>query len=91
MQVFDADGVACRAGIVTEAGLYGLLACYGDDPTTPADEGASPGDVLSFAVDGAPAPASAKALWTAHGGLQWVPLGAVSFWNVWLPLVEIGD
>ncbi|MFQ5595792.1 MAG: CARDB domain-containing protein, partial [Anaerolineae bacterium] len=91
VQVFDADGVPCGAGIVTEPGLYGLLACYGDDPTTPADEGASPGDVLTFAIDGAPAPASAKAIWTVHGGLQWMPLGPVELWRVWLPVVGIGD
>jgi hypothetical protein len=91
IQVFDADGVACGAGIVTKPGLYGLLACYGDDPTTPADEGASPGDVLTFAIDGAPAPASAKAIWTVHGALQWAPLGPAPVWRVWLPVVGIGD
>ncbi|MFQ5858024.1 MAG: FG-GAP-like repeat-containing protein, partial [Anaerolineae bacterium] len=88
VQVFDADGVVCGAGIVTEPGLYGLLACYGDDPTTPADEGASPGDVLSFAIDGQPAPVNGEAVWTAHGDLQWVPLGPAPLWEVRLPLVR---
>ena len=39
----DPQGVACGATIVTVAGQYGYLACYGDDPDTAADEGAAPG------------------------------------------------
>jgi len=30
--------------VVHTEGQYGLLACYGDDPTTPADEGARAGE-----------------------------------------------
>jgi len=91
VQVFDADGVVCGAGVVTVPGQYGLLACYGDDPTTPEDEGASPGDALSFTIGGQPVSASQEAVWTAHGDLWLVPLGTARLWRLWLPLVEIGD
>ena len=87
VQALDADGVACGAAVVTEAGRYGLLACYGDDPTTPEDEGASPGDVLTFTINGQPATVSGEAVWTTHGDLQWVPLGSAPLWQVWLPVV----
>ncbi|MFQ5857870.1 MAG: FG-GAP-like repeat-containing protein, partial [Anaerolineae bacterium] len=85
VQVFDADGVPCGAGIVTEPGLYGLLACYGDDPTTPADKGARPGDTVRLTVDGQEL---GTAVWTAHGDLQWVPLGPAPVWRVWMPMIS---
>lgn len=50
--IFDAQGVQCGEFIVTHAGQYGLMPCYGDDPLTPQDEGATPGDVLHFTING---------------------------------------
>ena len=92
VEVVDSEGIVCGAAVVTTAGQYGLLGCYGDDPTTREDEGARPGDILTLTIDGEPALATRKAAWTAHGDLQWGPLGPAPVWRVWLPLVlRTGD
>ncbi len=94
VQVFDTDRVPCGAGMVTEPGQYGLLACYGDDSTTDEDEGASPGDVLTFTINGQPATVNREAVWTAHGDLIEVNLeteAVTRLWQVYLPLVRKGD
>ncbi len=91
VQALDPDGVVCGAAVITTEGRYGLLACYGDDPTTPEDEGAQPGDTVRLEVAGQELGAAA---WTEHGARQWVPLGPATVWKVWLPLVlgvEIGQ
>ena len=49
-----ANGLPCGATMVTERGRFGLLACYGDDATTDAVDGARPGDALTLLLDGAP-------------------------------------
>ena len=84
----DPDGVVCGATVVTTEGQYGLLACYGDDPTTLEDEGAQPGDVIQLVVDGQ---MLGKGTWTAHGDRQWRPLGKVDLWQLYLPLVRKGN
>ncbi|MBM4465248.1 MAG: hypothetical protein FJ014_06835 [Chloroflexi bacterium] len=52
---FDPQGVQCGQFTVVEEGKYGLLACYGDDPATPEDEGPQPGEPISFKINGLPA------------------------------------
>lgn len=52
VEVFDPDGTLAGRTIVQQAGRYGLLAIYADDPSTDVDEGVVPGDRLTFAVDG---------------------------------------
>jgi hypothetical protein len=52
----DPDGVVCGAFLVASPGAYGPLIIYGDDPATPEDEGALPGDTIHFTVDGCDAP-----------------------------------
>jgi hypothetical protein len=47
---FDPDGVCCGTYIVTNTGVYGDLFVYGDDSATPGDEGAEPGDTITFMV-----------------------------------------
>lgn len=72
----DPQGVICGATVVVDAGHYGLLACYGDDPTTPGDEGARPGDTIRLFIssDGIHATQLiGTGIWTAHGGRQIVP------------------
>lgn len=87
----DPDGVACGVAVVTHEGRYGLLACYGDDPTTAVameDEGARPGDTIRLTVDGQ---ALATAPWTAHGDLMQVNLGVQAVtrpWQMYPPLVR---
>ncbi|MBI5017196.1 MAG: hypothetical protein HZB55_17155 [Deltaproteobacteria bacterium] len=48
--VHDPQGVLCGHFVVGAPGSYGVLRVYGDDPATPGDEGAVPGDVLTFKV-----------------------------------------
>ncbi len=47
-----ANSVLCGATVVTEAGRFGLLACYGDDVTTGEVDGAEEGAALTLLVDG---------------------------------------
>ena len=83
----DPDGVTCGATVITTEGQYGLLACYGDDPTTPEDEGARPGDIIQLVVDGQ---TLNRGMCTVQGDLHWVPLGPASHqWQVFLPLVQL--
>lgn len=94
MQALDPDGEVCGATLVTKAGQHGLLACYGDNPTTHQDEGASPGDVLTFTIDGQVAIVNGQAVWRAHGDLVEVGLGAEVVrrpWQLYLPLVKRGN
>jgi hypothetical protein len=66
---FDPQGVKCGERTVVEKGKYGLLPCYRDDATTPEDDGASPGDVISFTINGLPVTAAGPddPIWTSYG------------------------
>ncbi|MFQ6002816.1 MAG: carboxypeptidase-like regulatory domain-containing protein, partial [Candidatus Zixiibacteriota bacterium] len=52
---FDPDGVLCGSYYVMNDGWYGLMAVYGDDTSTPEDEGAKVGDLISFRINCIPA------------------------------------
>ncbi len=52
ISVADPDGVVCGEFIVNRDGQYGFLHVYGDDSTTPEDEGAIAGDFLAFYLNG---------------------------------------
>ncbi len=76
---FDPQGVQCIDFVVTQKGQYGVMACYRDDDTTPEDDGADPGDEISFTINGLPAtavpislndnpvPPSTRVTWTKFG------------------------
>jgi hypothetical protein len=93
VRAYDPDGVLCGEFLVTAAGSYGLMAVYRDDPFTPGvDEGAEPGDVIDFEIDGAPAEETGPgaAVWTFNGAIIKVGLAAeavlptaewVNFWS----------
>jgi subtilisin-like proprotein convertase family protein len=83
----DPDGVVCGATVVTQEGQYGLLACYGDDPDTPEDEGAQPGDTIQLVVEGE---VVGRGMWKAHGDCQWTPLGKVDMLQLYLPIIFKG-
>lgn len=76
IEAFDPGGTKCGETTVDHVGWYGLLACYRDDSATPEDEGANPGDAISFKVGGVPATATgpATADWTANGDIREVNL-----------------
>lgn len=60
--VFDPQGVRCGEFTVVNAGAFGVMPCYGDDPTTLMDEGAVVGDSLRFTINGKVARTEAIAL-----------------------------
>ena len=86
VEAVDRDGVTCGGVTVGVEGQYGLLPCYGDDPTTLADEGADAGDTIYLIVDGQ---VVGRGVWTAHGERQVVPLGSAApgWFQLYLPLV----
>ena len=74
-----ANGLPCGATLVTEPGRFGLLACYGDDETTDAVDGARPGDAITLLLDGAPVSLQAVSFnglpVTAGQAATWTGLG----------------
>ncbi len=52
VNAYDPQGVHCGTFTMTVAGQWGLMHVYADDPNTPEDEGAQPGDVITFRVGG---------------------------------------
>lgn len=50
-----AAGVLCGVDEAAGDGMYGVMACYRDDPGTPAKDGATPGDAITFRINGLPA------------------------------------
>jgi len=77
IEAFDTQHVKCGQFTVTDEGKYGYLACLRDDATTLEDDGADPGDVITFTINGLPAVASGPddPIWTSHGDLLEVDLG----------------
>ena len=73
---FDPQGVRCGQRTVEFEGKYGVLPCYRDDATTPEDDGADPGDVISFTINGLPAEALGPddPIWTNNGDRREVDL-----------------
>ncbi|MCH7878192.1 MAG: T9SS type A sorting domain-containing protein [candidate division Zixibacteria bacterium] len=67
IDAFDPDGDHVGTWFVTEAGKYGLMPVYRDDPFTPEDDGANPGDIISFFINGMPAEATGDRVWTQNG------------------------
>ena len=63
---------------VQQAGWYGVLAVYGDDPYTPEVDGARPGERLHFLIDDQPAVIvdGDEPVWTGNGDLLRIDLAA---------------
>ena len=79
IQAYDAQGIPCGEFVVAHAGKFGLMPIYGDDPSTRLDEGALPGDAITFRVNGSEAASTpAKIRWTTYGDVQRVDLYAYS-------------
>ena len=72
IEAYDPDNVLCGSFTVTTQGQYGFLLVYKDDFTTPdIDEGAQPGDTITFYIDGhlaLPKGPSAP-VWTSNGAI----------------------
>ena len=55
IQAYTPNGILCGRCDVTAQGYFGIMNIFGDDPgTVSIIEGANPGDILIFTVDGAP-------------------------------------
>ncbi len=53
VEAYDPQGVLCGQWIVSQAGTYGFMPVYRDDPYTPSvDEGCVPDDLITVKVDG---------------------------------------
>jgi hypothetical protein len=83
--VYDPQGVQCGGFVVTQAGAYGIMPCYGDDPETPlVDEGAVLNDPLLFTINGATARTEVVSIDTTNVPsttiVAWGP--AQSLWRV---------
>jgi len=79
VQAYDPDDVLCGEFTVTITGTFGLMAVYRDDPaTTLVDEGADPGDVLAFKINGVVALSLGPdaAIWTGNGETLHIDLQA---------------
>lgn len=75
IEAFDPDGVKIGHFVVVEAGRFGPMPLYGDDPYTPEDEGAQPGGRITFTINGLRALTSpARPIWSGEYGLLQVDL-----------------
>ncbi|MGQ9517809.1 MAG: hypothetical protein ACUVT1_11130 [Anaerolineae bacterium] len=75
IEAFDPDGVKIGRFVVVEAGKFGPMPLYGDDPYTPEDEGAQPGDRITFTINGLRALTSpARPIWSGEYGLMQIDL-----------------
>lgn len=73
----DPDSVVCGVFAVANPGNYGFLPVYQDDETTTGvDEGAEPGDVIRFKINGYRAETLGPddPAWTSHGSILNVDL-----------------
>ncbi len=77
---YDPDGVLVGRSIVQSEGKYGLMALYMDDPSTPEDEGADPGDQIRFEINGTPAAVLGphNPVWSSNGAVLMLNLAANS-------------
>lgn len=68
VKAFDPDGVYCGKYIVRPDGGFGFLAVYRDDSWTPdVDEGAKPGDRISFKINDTEVATTQEVYWTGFG------------------------
>jgi hypothetical protein len=75
---YDPEGNLIGRATVTTAGSYGLMALYMDDPSTAVDEGAEPGDLVNFKINGVTAAVIGPQapVWTDNGAVLQLNLTA---------------
>ncbi len=80
VRAYDPTGVLAGEFTVTQAGWYGVMPVYRDDPNTPQDEGLQPGEEVRFTINGIAARAMGPdaPIWTFNGELKQVDLVANS-------------
>jgi len=84
----DPSGAVCGVFVVHTRGSYGLMHVYRDDSSTPEDEGARPGEQITFSINGYPAIALGPddPVWTSNGDSWKVNLSAVREATMTIPL-----
>jgi len=65
VHALDKNGTVCGEFVVQQAGKFGLMAVYRDDPQTEADEGPNPGETFTIALGDAVVPLAFT--WHAFG------------------------
>lgn len=75
---YDGVGVQIGKATVEVAGKYGLMALYMDDPSTSLDEGAVPGETISFRINGIAALVTGphEPVWSTNGDVLMLNLAA---------------
>ncbi len=64
---FDPDGVFCGIDTVAGDGIYGFMSIYADDIDPSIDEGAEPGDEITFKINGLEVITDPIVTWTQKG------------------------
>jgi len=67
IRAYDPDGVLCGQAVVHWDGSFGLMPVYRDDEYTDFDEGAEPGDLIRFTINGRDVISDPPVYWTANG------------------------
>ncbi len=67
LTAYDPQGVLCGKALVDTTGKFGPMLVYADDPYTPVDEGATPGDEISFKLNGQQVFPTPPVIWTRNG------------------------
>jgi hypothetical protein len=68
IEAYDPSGVLCGRDVVMVNGMFGFMPVYRDDPwSIDVDEGALPGDTITFAIDGIESYAKYPIIWTGNG------------------------
>nr|MBN2278142.1 T9SS type A sorting domain-containing protein [candidate division Zixibacteria bacterium] len=66
---YDPDGVLCGVIPVKDDGSYGFMPIYRDDIFSDFDEGAEPGDLITFRINGRQVVTDPAILWTQNGDI----------------------
>jgi len=67
IRAYDPDGVLCGQDIIRWDGSFGFMPVYRDDPYTNLDEGADPGDLIQFSINGNMVQSRPSVYWTTNG------------------------
>lgn len=88
VEAWDQMGTLCGQYFVSTAGAYGPMLVFGDNPGTPGDEGADPGEELVMTINALPASAWPTPIWTFNGDSYEVCLNSVPVDTMCFELVK---
>jgi len=66
IRAYDTFNTLCGIGTVRPDGSYGYIAIYADDPYTDVDEGADPGEMVHFTINGDYVASNPSVFWTEN-------------------------